>query len=291
MGAKATTIEEQIALLQGRGMLLDESQARQVLLDIGYYRLGFYSYPFEVHPGYGTHRYRAGTDMESVLGLYHFDFRLRTLLHEALLKIELNFRTKVIYEGSNAYRDAPCWFCDERYMSVDYTESFERKSYMRIKNKQEVIRRHHEKHRGQRYAPAWKTLEFLTFGEMIQLYEKILDTELKRKIARYYSISHVGEFVSFLKALRDLRNACAHGQVLFDFRAAVRGRLGSIPTACHERGGVLHLRRLVEILSFFLRQIYSPMGVKLEEEITSFFRSQNTLTREILRTSTGYREV
>lgn len=102
-------------------MQLDESQARQVLLDIGYYRLGFYSYPFEVHPGDGTHRYRAGTDMESVLGLYHFDFRLRTLLHEALLKIELNFRTKVIYEGSNAYRDAPCWFCDERYMSVDYT--------------------------------------------------------------------------------------------------------------------------------------------------------------------------
>ena len=99
MGAKATTIEEQIALLQGRGMLLDESQARQVLLDIGYYRLGFYSYPFEVHPGYGTHRYRAGTDMESVLGLYHFDFRLRTLLHEALLKIELNFRTNFIYEG------------------------------------------------------------------------------------------------------------------------------------------------------------------------------------------------
>ena len=46
MGAKATTIEQQIALLQARGMALQEPQARQVLLDIGYYRLGFYAYPF-----------------------------------------------------------------------------------------------------------------------------------------------------------------------------------------------------------------------------------------------------
>ena len=291
MGAKATTIEEQIALLQGRGMQLDESQARQVLLDIGYYRLGFYSYPFEVHPGDGTHRYRAGTDMESVLGLYHFDFCLRTLLHESLLKMELNFRTKVIYEASNTYREAPCWFADERYVRRDYAEPFERKTYTRIKNKQEVIRRHHEKHRGQRYAPAWKTLEFFTFGAMILLYEKMIDTELKRKISRYYAINHIGEFVSFLKALRDLRNACAHGQVLFDFRAAVRGRLGCIPTTSDEHGGVLHLRRLVEILSFFLRHIHPPLGDKLEEQVASLFRDQSPLTLEILRDCTGYRQL
>lgn len=71
--------------------------------------------------------------MESVLGLYHFDFCLRTLLHEALLKMELNFRTKVIYEASNTYREAPCWFADERYVRRDYAEPFERKTYTRIK--------------------------------------------------------------------------------------------------------------------------------------------------------------
>lgn len=126
---------------------------------------------------------------------------------------------------------------------------------------------------------------------MILLYEKMIDTELKRKISRYYAINHVGEFVSFLKALRDLRNACAHGQVLFDFRAAVRGRLGCIPTTSDEHGGVLHLRRLVEILSFFLRHIHPPLGDKLEEQVVSLFRDQSPLTLEILRDCTGYRQL
>lgn len=40
---KATTIEEQIVLLKQRGMQIpDEEKAREILLDIGYYRLGFY---------------------------------------------------------------------------------------------------------------------------------------------------------------------------------------------------------------------------------------------------------
>ena len=48
MGNKATTIEEQIALLKERGMVidLDNKKVKEILLDIGYYRLGFYWFPF-----------------------------------------------------------------------------------------------------------------------------------------------------------------------------------------------------------------------------------------------------
>lgn len=46
---KATTIEEQIAKLRDRGMSIgDEEQASDILLDIGYYRLGFYWFPMEI---------------------------------------------------------------------------------------------------------------------------------------------------------------------------------------------------------------------------------------------------
>ena len=45
---QATTIEEQIALLKNRGMFIgDEEKAKEILMDIGYYRLGFYWFPFE----------------------------------------------------------------------------------------------------------------------------------------------------------------------------------------------------------------------------------------------------
>jgi abortive infection bacteriophage resistance protein len=45
---QATTIEEQIALLKNRGMIIgNEDKAKEILMDIGYYRLGFYWFPFE----------------------------------------------------------------------------------------------------------------------------------------------------------------------------------------------------------------------------------------------------
>ena len=49
MGNKATTVEQQITQLKKRGMLMDlgEDKAKEILLDIGYYRFGFYGNPFE----------------------------------------------------------------------------------------------------------------------------------------------------------------------------------------------------------------------------------------------------
>ena len=49
MGAKATTLEEQIQLLRSRGMLINnEEKAKEVLSDIGYQRLGCYWFPMEI---------------------------------------------------------------------------------------------------------------------------------------------------------------------------------------------------------------------------------------------------
>lgn len=46
---KAYTIEEQIARLKSNGMIFDnEEKAKEILLDVGYYRLVFYSFPYEI---------------------------------------------------------------------------------------------------------------------------------------------------------------------------------------------------------------------------------------------------
>lgn len=42
---KAYTIDQQIARLKSNGMTFDdEEKAKEILLDVGYYRLGFYSF-------------------------------------------------------------------------------------------------------------------------------------------------------------------------------------------------------------------------------------------------------
>jgi abortive infection bacteriophage resistance protein len=43
----ATTLDEQIQLLKKRGLdIQDDEKAKECLLDIGYYRLGAYLFPF-----------------------------------------------------------------------------------------------------------------------------------------------------------------------------------------------------------------------------------------------------
>lgn len=45
---QALDIDEQIQMLRSHGMLFDdEEKAKEILLDVGFYRFGFYSFPFE----------------------------------------------------------------------------------------------------------------------------------------------------------------------------------------------------------------------------------------------------
>ena len=47
MGQKAISIDEQIQLLHSRGIVINnEEKAKEVLFDVGYFRLGFYWFPF-----------------------------------------------------------------------------------------------------------------------------------------------------------------------------------------------------------------------------------------------------
>ena len=46
---QAKSFDEQISILRRNGVVInDEIKAKEYLSDIGYYRLGFYTFPFEV---------------------------------------------------------------------------------------------------------------------------------------------------------------------------------------------------------------------------------------------------
>lgn len=48
MGRKAITLDEQVSLLRSRNMTIsDELKAKEILFDVGYFRMGFYWFPFE----------------------------------------------------------------------------------------------------------------------------------------------------------------------------------------------------------------------------------------------------
>lgn len=221
---KILTINQQIALLESRGMIVaDKKKAYEILLDIGYYRLGFYAFPFEKsfpRLRNRTHEYKDGTTFESVVELYYFDFDLRRILLNALNRIEVNIRTRLTYYTSLRYAKSPAWFVDSNAVSAKYISNFDATVYKSIRDNNPVIQRHHQKYVNDRYAPAWKTIEFMTLGNVEVLYENLKAPALKKQIAAEYGCS-VGVFLSYLDTIRVVRNKCAHGGCTYNLNIAL----------------------------------------------------------------------
>lgn len=257
MGRKAITLDEQIALLRSRNMTIsDELKAKEILFDIGYFRMGFYWFPFEkTYPNkhHRTHLFKDGTNFNDAVELYYFDFNLRNILLKPLSRIEIAFRTKVAYIISNYYKDSPTWFVDITVVSKQQACSFENRVYQPILDKVQIISMHHRHHINDRFAPAWKTLEFMTLGEMVHLFKSIKNEDLKLQIANYFGIKKLVTFENYLELVKELRNTCAHGNVLYDFTPERSIRKG--PAMKKGIGENQNLNGALRIILFMMKQI------------------------------------
>ena len=95
---KPLTIEQQISKLENRGLgFNDKALAANFLSNISYYRLRAYTYPFQdnTDPDNDHCFIRKNVFFKDIIDLYCFDRRLRSLVFNALEKIEVAARTKI----------------------------------------------------------------------------------------------------------------------------------------------------------------------------------------------------
>lgn len=248
----SSTIDEQLTLLKTRGLIVeDERKAREILLDIGYYRLGFYLFPFEKsYPRLfnRTHEYISGATFEDAVNLYYFDFDLRLLLQRYLNRIEIAFRTSLIYHLSNKYKSNPIWFVTAGIVNRSYATEFGNKVYTSDFKRNPIIRRHHQRNPNDRYAPAWKTLEFMTFGAVLKLYEELKEREDKIFIAHEFGIRQVVTFENYMHTIRQVRNVCAHGLLLYDVCLSQAIRRGPASNNPEERTNIMGALRVIKYM-------------------------------------------
>lgn len=291
MMKRATTIDEQIQRLKDRGLVINnEDKAKEVLLDIGYYRLGSYLFPYELtYPSKKdrTHKLKSSTHFEDALDLYYFDSDLRMLLLRYITRIEINLRTYITYYVSNQYKENPCWFVDESVMQRDFIDSFDTEIYTEKFRKHPVISDHHKKYPEDMYAPAWKTVEHMTFGAVFQLFLSISDQEVKSAISKHYNIDKLTIFTSYFNAIRYLRNQCAHGDILFDMKFATPLKSG--PAGRFNSFTNSNIIGAIEVVKFFLKQIsthrYQDFCKQLENLLDGV---ENDTVAEILNDITGF---
>ena len=282
MVKKAYSIDEQIDLLSKRGMEFDNiPKAKEILADIGYYRFGFFSFPFEKsYPNKinRTHEVVPGTTFKQVHDLYVFDSQLRFILTKALTRIEVNIRTRITYKGSMYYINDPWWFCNSSYIKAGYLNKFDREVYDAVR-KNPAIQEHHKKHNRDKYAPAWKTIEFMTIGNIITLYDSLKEPEAKDLVANAYGCSR-GVFFNYLETIRVLRNKCAHGGCIYrmDFPKGIKRLPADISADCRHniKGGI-------DVVRYMLGCISQNRKTDLENEIYNLVSSiQTTEAKNII---------
>lgn len=286
----ATTIEEQIERLRSRGMSIGTvERARDILLDVGYYRLGFYWFPMErSYPKKDnrSHVFKPGATFDKSVRLYEFDKELRQLLVFYLHDIEVNLRTKVIYHVSNKHRENPCWFADSDVVMKPFIGSFQRKYLEEIKNN-DVISRHHAKHLECVYAPSWKTLEYVSFGDLIRLIDSLKDGETKKEIYAFYGFRDEMSFPNYIDVIRQLRNLCAHGHPLFDLKLYKSLRAGKFKKVLKGDQGDLwsNLNGVLLVMQYFLFYLPGGKGVQFMKDVK---RLMNVHRKEDIMDIVGY---
>ena len=291
---QATTVEQQIAILKNRGMQIDlgEEKAKEILIDIGYFRLGFYCFPFETgYPNkkHRTHLYKKGSLFSDVVNLYYLDVDLRHLLLKYLNRIEINFRTKVVYFTSNQYINCNAWFIDPAVMEKEFIDKFDSDLYTEKFKKILIIKNHQKKYPNDKYAPSWKTIECFTFGTVFNVFKNLKDKSLKQEISQQYGVHNIDTFENYFRAIVELRNLCAHGSVLFDHKLVIPLRKG--PAVKIDNQNKNKIFSVIKILHFILDTISENRAKDMKSEINKLFDKFNNslIINDIIIKSIGKR--
>jgi len=202
------TFEQQVNLLQTRGLVVDDIRlAQDILASINYCRFTGYALAFMETP----ERFKAGVTFDHVFQVIRFDEKLRDLLAIALECIEIDFRTTFAYQHSMRYNVLGYTdsrnFCDpQKHSSV--LEKVEQE----IANSKEKYIQHLRLEYGN--VPVWAMVEVVSFGSIVRMFRSMPKGDQPHIARRYAMKSDI--LGSYIQHISVVRNMCAHHSRLWD---------------------------------------------------------------------------
>ncbi len=209
MAKPPKTIQEQIYLLKTRNMRFkDESIASHFLSNISYYRLK--GYWWEMQDNKINHHFSDNSYFEDVIDTYNFDRQFRLILFNAVERIEIALRTKMVYHLSLTFGAE--WYLDSMlFPNKKYFSDFQSKIHTELSESSEEFIVEHYKNHPNENPECWKALEVLTLGSLSKLYRN-LDHQLPEKniIAKEFGLYNQKYLSSWLITITLIRNIIAH---------------------------------------------------------------------------------
>ena len=224
--------------LRDLGLGGDERLIARRLQDVGYYRLSPYWRFFRDHASTVKSGLRAGTTIEAVWSLYTFDRELRLLTLDALERVEVGVRARLVQR--HVEKHGPFGYARPDVVAAAYGDHYRRL----VQDIEEALRKAVDdpgarhltepvRHFAATYGdchlvpPLWLAAENFSFGDLVTLY-KASPFEVQKAVARdfYLPAPVLG---SWLLALQTVRNVCAHHGRLWN------RTLGTRPQAPRDR--------------------------------------------------------
>lgn len=222
----ALAVDEQVAVLVERGLQVpDQERAKTYLGFIGYYRLSGYCRYFADYTDPALKKFRQGVAFEQILALYIFDRKLRSLISNALERIEV--AVKATMSNAACLSVGPAWLCDEK--NFDYGSHAEIMEIIQdaISPNGETQKHIFLKHFFSKYSdphpPAWMLMETLSFGAFSKIYKRAKGT-LRIPVADVFGVQH-NILESWLHSLVFVRNVCAHHGRLWNRTFTIRPKI------------------------------------------------------------------
>ena len=236
-----------------KGISIFGSTQKRKLRNIGYYH-GYKGFRF-IGKSTNTIPY---TDFKELLAIYGFDMRLKSILYPQLMFIETALKNYVLEEILTEGNSDNFNYIYTKLLT-DYTRfpagSSKQKDALKLRlslrdhvyscltreygNKKEVVQHFYHKDMS---VPIWAIFEVLTLGEFGTFFS-CLKYSVRRAVSQQLGLYQPADSDAFLTkkiifAIKELRNAVAHNDVIFDTRFARSKIDGSLSTCLEIQTGI-----------------------------------------------------
>lgn len=236
-GKSFRTFQQQVALLQERGLIIeDHARAERLLAQFNYYRLSGYWYPMRVFPS-GSKRpidqFKPGASFDLSVKLYEFDERLRHAVFSELDRVEMAIRTMLGYELGkldphihthsgklNTRAGRP-----NKDGRIHHDVWMDKYRSAASNSKEDFVQHHKRKYGGE--MPIWVAVEIMDWGMLSHLYG-MSPGRVRNTIASKCQLN-AAQLESWLKSLNIVRNYAAHHARMFNRSYDIRPKLSNDP--------------------------------------------------------------
>lgn len=205
--APTLTIEEQIALLQQKGLnIIPENNSAHWLSHVSYFRLKHYTNKFK-DPDTGN--FVPNITFDQVIDLYLFDRDLKFILFDAIETIEVSIKTLI--SNSMANRFGAHWYMDRNnFLPVFGFDEFLTFIESEVEDSDEVsIKRYRRFYDSPQLPPCWMIMEIISFGRTSKMFEYLGARDIKLNICNDFNLPDT-ILNNWLHCINQLRNRCAH---------------------------------------------------------------------------------